>query len=219
MAGTLHEQENDSMPEIVKVCGITSVADARYAADQGATALGFIFYAGSPRYIRPQQAAMIAACVPATVLRVGLFVNESAETIRNVAAAVRLNIAQLHGDETPQACAELSDLRVWKGIRIGDAFDPSRLAEYSCEAFLLDAASKDGAYGGTGRTFPWGKAVEAKAHGKIIVAGGLDGDNVADLIRQADPWGVDACSKLESQPGVKDPEKVRRYLDAAKSVK
>lgn len=206
------------MPEILKVCGITSVADARFAADHGATALGFIFYAGSPRYIRPQQAALIAACVPPTVLRVGLFVNESTETIRSVAAAVRLNVVQLHGNETSEACAELGDMRVWKGMRIGDGFDVSRLAGYSCEAFLLDTDSKDGAYGGTGKTFPWGKAVEAKEYGKVIVAGGLDGDNVADLIRQADPWGVDACSKLESQPGVKDPEKVRRYLDAAKSV-
>jgi len=207
------------MPEIIKVCGITSVADARFAADQGATALGFIFYPGSPRYIRPQQAALIAACVPPTVLRVGLFVNESAETIRSVVAAVRLNVVQLHGDETPSACAELNDLRVWKGVRINGGFDVSRLAAYSCEAFLLDTDAKDGSFGGTGRTFPWGKAVEAKAHGQVIVAGGLDGDNVADLIRQADPWGVDACSKLESQAGVKDPEKVRGYIEAAKSVK
>ncbi len=207
------------MPEIVKVCGITSVADALSAIQQGATALGFIFYSGSPRYIRPQQAALIAACVPPTVLRVGLFVNESPETIRSIAAAVRLNVVQLHGDETPEACAALQDLRVWKGFRIGDGFDAAILASYPCEAFLLDAASKDGAYGGTGRTFPWGKAAEAKRYGRVIVAGGLDGGNVADLIRQVDPWGVDACSRLETQPGVKDPEKLRLYIEAAKSVK
>jgi phosphoribosylanthranilate isomerase len=93
------------------------------------------------------------------------------------------------------------------------------LANYKCEAFLLDAASKDGTFGGTGRTFPWGVAVEAKKYGPVIVAGGLDGSNVDALIRQVDPWGVDACSRLETQPGVKDPEKVRSYLDAAKSVK
>jgi phosphoribosylanthranilate isomerase len=207
------------MPEIVKVCGITSVADARFAADQGATALGFIFFPGSPRYVRPAQAALIAACVPPTVLRVGLFLNESAETIRAVAAAVRLNVVQLHGDETPEACAELQDLRIWKGIRVNESSDLSRLSAYRCEAFLLDTDAKDGSFGGTGRTFPWGKAVEAKAFGRVIVAGGLDGDNVADLVRRVDPWGVDACSKLENQPGVKDPEKVRRYLDSAKSVK
>jgi phosphoribosylanthranilate isomerase len=207
------------MPEILKVCGITSVADARAAVDNGATALGFIFYAGSPRYIRPPQAALIAACVPATVLRVGLFVNEAADTIRSVAQAVRLNVVQLHGDESPEACAALGDLRVWKAFRISDSFDTGQLASYSCEAFLLDAESKDGSFGGSGRTFPWGKAVEAKQYGRVIVAGGLDGGNVADLIRQVDPWGVDASSKLESQPGVKDAEKVRLYLEAAKSVK
>jgi phosphoribosylanthranilate isomerase len=207
------------MPEILKICGITSVADALASIERGATALGFIFFSGSPRYVRPQQAALIAACVPPTVLRVGLFVNESAETIRSIAAAVRLNVVQLHGDETPQDCEQLNGLRVWKAFRVSETFDAARLAAYSCEAFLLDAESKDGTLGGTGRTFPWGKAAEAKQYGRVIVAGGLDGGNVADLIRQVDPWGVDACSKLETQPGVKDPEKVRLYIEAAKSVK
>jgi phosphoribosylanthranilate isomerase len=207
------------MPEIFKVCGITSVADARHAVEQGATAVGFIFYSGSPRFVRPQQAALIAACVPPTVLRVGLFVNETPDTIRGIAAAVRLNVVQLHGDEPPETSAELRDLRVWKAFRISDGFDIARLAAYSCDAFLLDTDSTDGSFGGTGRTFPWGKAVEAKQYGRVIVAGGLDGSNVADLIRRVDPWGVDASSKLESQPGVKDPEKVRLYLEAAKSVK
>ena len=206
------------MPEILKVCGVTSVADARFAADNGATAVGFVFYAGSPRYVRPPQAAMISACLPATVLRVGLFVNESPETIRGIVDAVRLNVVQLHGDETPQACAELDGLRLWKAVRIGEGFDTAQLAAYSCEALLLDAESKDGSFGGSGRTFPWGKAVEAKQYGRVIVAGGLDAENVAELIRKVDPWGVDASSKLESQSGVKDPDKVRRYLEAAKSV-
>jgi phosphoribosylanthranilate isomerase len=207
------------MPEIFKICGITSVADARHAVDRGATAVGFIFYSGSPRYVRPQQAALIAACVPPAVLRVGLFVNESAETIRSIAAAVRLNVVQLHGDESPELCADLGDLRVWKAFRISETFDTARLAAYACEAFLLDTESNDGSFGGTGRTFPWGKAVEAKQYGRVIVAGGLDAASVAELIRHVDPWGVDASSKLEAQPGVKDPEKVRLYLEAAKSVK
>jgi phosphoribosylanthranilate isomerase len=207
------------MPEILKVCGITSVADARHAVEQGATAVGFIFYSGSPRYVRPQQAALIAACVPPAVLRVGLFVNETAQAIRSIAAAVRLNVVQLHGDESPELCADLRDLRVWKAFRISETFDTTRLAAYPCEAFLLDTESNDGSFGGTGRTFPWGKAVEAKQYGRVIVAGGLDASNVAGLIRQVDPWGIDASSKLETQPGVKDPEKVRLYLEAAKSVK
>jgi phosphoribosylanthranilate isomerase len=206
------------VPEIIKVCGITSVADALHAAAHGATALGFVFYPGSPRYLRPAQAALITACVPAGVLRVGLFVNEPPDVVRNTASVARLDVVQLHGDETPEACAELSDLRVWKAFRVSGMFETERLAAYGCEAFLLDAASEDGSYGGTGTTFPWGIAVEAKRHGKIIVAGGLDASNVADLIRQVAPWGVDASSKLERQPGAKDPDMVSRYLEAAKSV-
>jgi len=206
-------------PEIIKVCGITSVADAIFAAQNGATALGFIFYQGSPRYIRVDQAAMISAIVSKEVLRVGLFVNETREQVENTARAARLDVVQLHGDETAEYCNSLEGLRVWKAFHVREYFKPAMLEEYSCEAYLLDAVSADGTFGGTGRTFPWPVARDAKRFGQIIVAGGLDGDNVAEAIRQVKPWGVDASSKLESKPGVKDNEKVRSYLEAAKSVK
>ncbi len=205
-------------PEVIKVCGITSAADALFAAQHGATALGFVFYQGSPRYIRVDQAAIISAIVPKDVLRVGLFVNEKREQIENTVSAARLDVVQLHGDETPGYCNALDVLRVWKAFHVRQYFQPSMLEEYSCEAYLLDAASTDGTFGGTGRTFPWPVARDAKSRGKIIVAGGLDGDNVAEAIRQVNPWGVDASSKLERKPGVKDNEKVRSYLEAAKSV-
>ena len=205
-------------PEVIKVCGITSVADAVFAAQHSATALGFVFYQGSPRYIRVDQAAMISAVVPKDVLRVGLFVNEARAQVENTARAARLDVVQLHGDETPEYCNALEDFRVWKAFRVREYFQPPALEGYACEAYLLDAASPDGTFGGTGRTFPWTVARDAKRHGKIIVAGGLDGDNVADAIRQVNPWGVDASSKLERKPGVKDNEKVRSYLEAAKSV-
>ncbi len=205
-------------PEVIKVCGITSVADALFAAQHGATALGFVFYQGSPRYIRVDQAAIISAVVPKDVLRVGLFVNETREQVENTARAARLDVVQLHGDEPPGYCNALEGLRVWKAFHVREYFQPPVLDEYSCEAYLLDAASTDGTFGGTGRTFPWPVARDAKRHGKIIVAGGLDGDNVAEAIRQVNPWGVDASSKLERKPGLKDNEKVRSYLEAAKSV-
>ena len=205
-------------PEVIKVCGITSVADAFFAAQHGATALGFVFYQGSPRYIRVDQAAIISAVVPKDVLRVGLFVNETREQVENTARAARLDVVQLHGDETAGYCNALEGFRVWKAFHVREYFQPAMLEEYSCEAYLLDAASTDGTFGGTGRTFPWPVARDAKRHGKIIVAGGLDGDNVAEAIRQVNPWGVDASSKLERKPGVKDHEKVRGYLEAAKSV-
>ena len=205
-------------PEVIKVCGITSVADALFAAQHGATALGFVFYQGSPRYVRVDQAAIISAVVPKDVFRVGLFVNEAREQVENTARAARLDVVQLHGDETPGYCNALEGFRVWKAFHVREYFQPPVLDEYDCEAYLLDAASTDGTFGGTGRTFPWPVARDAKRHGKIIVAGGLDGNNVAEAIRQVNPWGVDASSKLERKPGVKDNEKVRSYLEAAKSV-
>jgi phosphoribosylanthranilate isomerase len=215
-----HNVGNTDLPvEIIKVCGITSVADALVTVQSGATAVGFNFFPGSPRYVSVSAAAGIAAVVPAHVLRVGIFVNEMAEQIRTIARAVRLDVVQLHGDESPEDCIALADLRVWKAFRIGNSFSLSALEPYACEAFLLDGDSAAGLFGGGGRTFPWPIAREAKRWGRIIVAGGLDASNVADAIREVQPWGVDASSKLEARPGVKDPGKVQQYLDAAKSVK
>ncbi|MBI3667122.1 MAG: phosphoribosylanthranilate isomerase [Acidobacteria bacterium] len=201
--------------EIIKVCGITRVEDALVAAREGATAIGLNFYPGSPRYVDFGRGAMIGAVLPHTVLRVGVFVDETSDRIRDTARAVRLDVVQLHGDEPPFDCEALAPLRVWKAFRVGEEFEPRRLADYPCEAFLLDTDS--GLLGGAGRTFPWGVAREAARYGKIIVAGGLDGGNVADAIRAAAPWGVDASSRLERSPGVKDAAKVREFLHAAKA--
>ena len=204
--------------EIIKVCGITSVADAVFAARNGATALGFIFFPGSPRYLRVEEAAMIAAAVPRGVLRVGVFVDEDPGQIRQAVSAARLDVVQLQGNEPPSVRRDLEGLRIWKAFRVGDGFDPASVTAFECDAYLLDTARK-GSYGGTGHTFPWRIAGETKKHGPVIIAGGLDGSNVADAIRAALPYGVDACSKLESKPGVKDNEKVRQYLAAAQSMK
>ena len=205
-------------PEIVKVCGITNAGDARFVAEQGANAVGLIFYPGSPRCVAPQTAAMIAAVLPETVLRVGVFVDEEPEKIRKIAAFAGLDVVQLHGDETPAVCEELSGLRVWKAFRVAPGFNVDSLKVYPCEAYFLDAAS-NGAYGGTGRTFPWSIAVEAKRHGRVILAGGLDRDNVGEALRQVAPYGVDASSRLERKPGLKDRDKVKAYLEAAFSGK
>jgi len=200
--------------EIVKVCGITSSADALAASGAGATAIGMIFFPRSPRYVRVGDAAAISAVLPAGVLRVGVFVNETVEQVRMFAEEARLDVVQLHGDEPPEFCESLKDLRVWKAMNVGEDFDPASLDAYPCEAFLLDAPAGE-SYGGAGRTFPWASADAAKRHGKIIVAGGLAGDNVADAINQVDPWGVDASSRLESHPGVKDNSKVADYVRTA----
>ena len=203
--------------EIIKICGITRIEDALHAAREGATAIGLNFYPGSPRYVDFGRGAMIAAVAPSHVLKVGIFVDEAPARIIETARAVRLDVVQLHGSESPHDCEVLEPLRVWKAFRVGDEFDPHTLADYRCcEALLLDTASLDGSLGGTGSTFPWGLARAAAQYGKIILAGGLDGANVAEAIRVAAPWGVDASSRLERSPGVKDPVKVREFLGQAR---
>lgn len=201
------------MPRVIKVCGITRPADAQAAVRAGATAIGMIFYPESPRAVRVAQAAMIASVVPASVMKVGVFVNESPNRIRTLVHAARLDVIQLHGDEGPDVLAQLSDFRLWKAVRVDGKFHPDSLARLDVEAFVLDAPG-DG-YGGTGKTFPWSKAVEAKRHGHVIVSGGLADDNVSEVIREVDPWGVDASSRLESRPGEKDPAAVQAYVSAA----
>ena len=204
-------------PEIIKVCGITNVDDAQFAAENGATALGMIFYPGSPRFVDAETAARISRAVPEDIVRVGVFVNEAPEKVLEIAALAGLDVAQLHGDESPEVCAGVSPLRVWKVLRVGEDFEPADAAVFTCEAFFLDTAG-DGLYGGTGQTFPWQRAAEVKRYGRVIVAGGLDANNVGQAIRLAQPFGVDSSSKLERSPGVKDHDKVRRYLEAAKDA-
>jgi phosphoribosylanthranilate isomerase len=201
--------------EILKICGITQVKDALEAVRGGATAIGLNFYPGSARFLEVSQGALIAGVVPRPVLKVGIFVDETSDRIRRTAGAVHLDVVQLHGAESPAECEALAPLRVWKAFRVGEDFDPSVLSDYSCEAFLLDAGGESGAWGGTGRTFPWAVARAAARYGKIIVAGGLDASNVAEAIRQAEPWGVDASSRLERSPGIKDPARVQEFLQEA----
>jgi len=210
-------------PKIRKVCGITQPADALHAVRCGANAIGMIFYAGSPRAVRVSHAAMIAAVVPGEVRRVGVFVDEDPETIVNTVRAARLDVVQLHGTEAPDRCAWIRDelpkgVEIWKAVRVGAGFRAADLEAFKVDAFLLDSA-KDGTYGGTGETFPWPLALAAKQYGKIVVSGGLDGSNVAEAIREIGPWAVDASSRLEKKPGVKDPDKVRAFLAAASGFK
>ena len=195
---------------MVKICGITNRDDALAAAEGGAAALGFNFYRKSPRFIAPEDAARIIEALPAAVCKVGVFVNEPPQAVEQVAVQIGLDVAQLHGDES--AATLPAGVRVWKALRVDASFGPATLESYRVEAFLLDAPSPD-VYGGSGGTFDWSRA--AGLGRKIIVAGGLDAGNVREAIRRARPWGVDACSRLESAPGKKDREKMRAFLRAA----
>jgi phosphoribosylanthranilate isomerase len=193
---------------ILKICGITNQEDATAAVEGGANAIGFNFHPLSPRYIAPERAGEIGT--PAGVRRVGVFVNETRGRVEEVARIAALTVAQLHGDEAPAEYP--AGLAVWKGVRVTEGFDFSRYEECPAEALLLDGPAGE-AFGGAGKSFDW--SVASKKAGTIILAGGLDGSNVARAIVLAHPWGVDACSRIESAPGKKDLRKMRAFLEAA----
>lgn len=195
---------------IVKICGITNLDDALAAAEGGAHALGFNFYPQSPRYLDPAAAAHITAALPPGVWKVGVFVNEAPARIAEIMASAGLDVAQLHGDEPPSAVPR--GVRVWKAFRVAGTLSGEILAGYDVEAVLLDGPAEL-LYGGSGRSFAW---EIARGLGRnVIVAGGLDASNVAAAIERAQPWGVDACSRLESSPGRKDHKKLAAFLKAA----
>ena len=189
---------------MVKICGITNLEDATAAVEGGASALGFNFWRRSPRYMTPESARGLIDQLPSTVWKVGVFVDEDAATVARIARETGLDIVQLHGQETAQSFPQ--GARVWKAVRIRENFDVTRLNEYPSEAILLDGAAN-------GETFDWSLAAHVSK--KLIVAGGLDADNVRAAIDQAKPWGVDACSRLESAPGRKDHGKMAQFLKAA----
>jgi len=202
----------------VKICGITSLEDALSAVEAGADALGFVFYKESPRHIFPEQAARIISQLPPFVQVAGLFVNEEAATVNELADLCRLDLIQLHGDEPADYC-QLIRRRVLKAFRVRSltCLDPIR--DYPVAGYLLDTFSPS-FYGGTGLSFNWEIAAEAvKRHQRIILAGGLTPDNVAEAIRLVRPWAVDVSSGVESAPGTKDHQKVREFIRNAKEVK
>jgi phosphoribosylanthranilate isomerase len=192
---------------MVKICGITNRNDAMAAVEAGASAIGFNFYHESPRYISPAGAAMIGEKVPPDVWKVGIFVNESAESIAKISLRVGLDVAQLYGH------SEARGIRIWHACKAVDPLGLTLfLTDETIEAFLLDTPS-DSVHGGTGAVFDWSSAKDLPK--KIIIAGGLDASNVRRAIEEAQPWGVDACSRLEKSPGLKDRDKMRQFVKAA----
>jgi phosphoribosylanthranilate isomerase len=191
---------------IVKVCGITSTEDAQVAIEAGANALGFNFYPKSPRYLTPAQARAIASQAPGDYLRVGVFVNAAEPELLTIAEEAMLDVLQLHGHSC--AIPRNSRYRMWRAIPGETA---AADADDRMEAYLLDGATP--AFGGSGKTFRWELASGFRQ--RVIVAGGLDAGNVAAAIEALHPWGVDACSRLESSPGRKDRQRVESFIRAA----
>jgi phosphoribosylanthranilate isomerase len=186
----------------VKICGITNKEDAEAAIEAGAQALGFIFDSGSPRYVDPAAIGSWIGLIPSDVLKVGVFVDESREMIEEIAKDLDLDIAQLHGSETPRNYPR--GIRIWKAIRISEAVQRSDFGR--AEALLLDGP-------GSGRTFDWSLATSVP--GKFILAGGLTPENVREAIEKTNPWAVDASSGVESSPGRKDHARMKLFIKAA----
>ena len=197
----------------VKICGITTAADALAAVDAGANLLGFNFYAKSPRHISEAEAAKIRPQLPKKVEAVGIFVNAPWKDVAALCKSLKLDAAQLHGDETPEAVAELArSVPVWKAFRVEPDFPLGTLDEYAdAFAFLFDAAHT-GQYGGTGRTTDWDVARRATVGRRIILAGGLKVENVAAAVRIVRPYAVDVASGVESKPGKKDHGRMREFI-------
>lgn len=202
----------------VKICGLTNLDDARAAIDAGAHAIGFIFFTGSPRYITPAATARIIAQLPPFVSKVGVFVNESLDAIRQTAEDTGIDTVQLHGDETPDLCDALARERfkTIKAFRIKDRTSLEALSSFSTSAYLLDSYVP-GQLGGTGAQFNWDLAIQAAALGTpIILAGGLVPENVRDAVSKVSPYGVDVSSGVESSPGKKDHRKIRAFMAASR---
>ncbi len=202
----------------VKICGLTTLHEALAAAAAGADFLGFIFYPPSPRHVAPAQVRPIVEAVRAryaAVRFVGVFVDEKLGEVQEIMARCGLDYAQLHGSEPPEYVAALMP-RAIKAFRVRDRSSLHRMELYQPAAFLLDAYCSDRP-GGTGQVFDWELAVAAKGYGRIILAGGLTPENVAEAVHHVRPYAVDASSGVEVRPGEKDAAKVRRFIRAAKS--
>jgi len=198
----------------IKICGMTHADDALLACELGADALGFIFYERSPRAVTIEQAAAISARLPEHVARVGVFVNKTPEEIQQHIQAVGLTSVQLHGDYSLAELERFAPEQVIAVARVDEHFHGQDLEKFHkmASAVLLDTQKK-GLYGGTGETFDWQSAIEAKAYGRIILAGGLNPENVLEAADRVQPYALDISSGVEAEPGRKDPAKLRSVFE------
>lgn len=199
----------------IKICGFTERASLEVAIRAGVDAIGLVFYPLSPRAVTPEEAAVLTENLPPFVTITGLFVNASRAEIETCCRHCRLDLIQLHGDESPEACLGLPR-RVIKAIRVATSSDLIGLARYPVSGLLLDAKVK-GVYGGSGNAFDWSLLSSYHAPAPLILAGGLDPDNVAEAVRQVRPYAVDVSSGVESAPGQKDPDRIVRFVQEVRN--
>ncbi|HYY41084.1 MAG TPA: phosphoribosylanthranilate isomerase [Pyrinomonadaceae bacterium] len=204
---------------LIKICGITNLADAEAAVAAGARALGFNFYRRSPRYLEPEAARRIIERLPKSVLSVGVFVNEAEPAqVAQMADAAGVEALQLHGDESPDYCAALAGRTVIKALRVGAQFQPETAMRYAAHAILLDAYSPQ-AYGGTGLVCDWSVARRTRELvPRMFLAGGLTPENVGAAVATVNPYAVDVCGGIEAGPGRKDLSKLRAFIAAVQTA-
>lgn len=201
----------------VKICGITRLEDALGAAEAGADAVGFVFYAASPRAVTPEAAREMALAMPPFVSRVGLFVDEKPETVASILGVVPLDLLQFHGDERPGDCAAFGRPYI-KAVPMSGTVDPMAYMDAYPHAagFLLDSHG-NGRAGGTGDTFDWDRIPRDLRH-CVVLAGGLDPENVAEAVHRVRPWAVDVSTGVEARPGIKDPARMKAFVSEVKRV-
>ena len=201
----------------VKICGVTSLNDAIMAANYGASALGFIFYEKSPRYINPEILKTWISNVPSSVKKVGVFVNKDVDKVNKIAEELNLGMVQLHGDESPEYCNQMIK-PVIKVFRVNNKFDSIMLNNYQVATFLFDTYNKENR-GGTGESFDWQSILQLNTEIPVILSGGLNADNVLEGIEVVKPSAVDVNSGVEAAPGKKDEEKIKNLFTILKNTK
>lgn len=200
----------------IKLCGITSLDDARRCVDAGVDALGFIFVPGTPRHVTAETAARIIETLPPFVTPVGVFWDHPAGQVKAIAEECRLGALQFHGDEAPEDLLE-HRLPLIKTLKVAGAADLARMPEYRVAAFLLDSPAR-WSEGAARPPIPWDVAADAARRHPVLLSAGLTPDNVALAVRRVRPYGVDVNSGVEARPGRKDPAKVRRFVAEARAA-
>jgi len=196
----------------IKICGITRLEDALCAAECGADAVGFIFHPPSPRYVGAEKAKAIIAELPEGIVKVGVFVNRPVEEVERIVEACGLDLIQVHGDESPAYCRRFPAGRIITAVSPRTVEELRRLAVYEVRAFLVDARDA-GRYGGTGKRADWALAARVRESHPLILAGGLDADNIPEALATVAPDAVDINSGCESAPGIKDHARMRRIVE------
>jgi phosphoribosylanthranilate isomerase len=201
----------------VKICGITNMSDAFIAAECGADALGFIFYPKSQRYVAPEKVKEIIQKLPYEIIKVGVFVNHEIHEVKEIAKFCSLNLIQLHGDESPEYCAQFPISFLIKAIFYGAEEDIRKLKNYPVRAILVDAR-QPGHCGGTGKNSDWRLAIKIKEAHPLILAGGLNKENIRKAIETVRPQAVDINSGVEISPGKKDPDKIKEIIEIVRET-